>query len=97
MIDEIQARLNKATKGEWAVNQMPDASGDGSTYPYVSVRENKHGCDIEQIFSENEIEDNLTFIAHAPEDIKRLLAEVEKLKKTPCQIENCPHAGFWKE
>lgn len=71
-LDAIEARLNAATPGPW-----------------VASCENDHNivcCPLggwlcEMLGFGGNSERNATFIAHAPEDIKLLLAEVRRLHK----------------
>lgn len=85
----IQGRLTKATPGPWV-------HGQNGGYVILGYKPEKkridgygaddHVCvlddgDQNQYLSEDEQLANAEFIAHAPDDIARLLAEVERLKR----------------
>lgn len=88
-LDAIKGRLTKATPGPWVHSQH-------GCYVILSYKPEKkridgygaddHVCvlddgDHHQYRSEDEQLANAALIAHAPDDIARLLAEVERLKK----------------
>ena len=82
-IDEIKARVEKATPGPWSV--WPDEEDDG--YDTFSVLDSEDGrLGLSGFYGRNALE-NAEFIAHARQDIPDLLealtaanAEIERLK-----------------
>lgn len=76
-LDEIEARRKAATPGPWT----PHAE----TYPHLVIQGPKgvHPSDAEGVISTNlavnEAAD-AAFIAHAPEDVRVLVAEVRRLR-----------------
>jgi len=77
-LDEIRARLRKASTGPWAVKRMPNLwrskAGDGRTHPCVrTFRVPKR---IYEIASE-QVEKDAAFMAHARQDVSALLAEFD--------------------
>jgi hypothetical protein len=74
---EIEERVNAATAGPWK-NRPLESEGDSSTVyqmsRFVDGREVSRICEV---FSE---EANAAFVAHARQDVPRLLAEVKRLR-----------------
>lgn len=85
-LEPIEAREKKATSGPWAADENPPVDSylritggfDGDAYDDGSTRLiSTHICDV--IDGEDEFA-NAFFIAHAREDIPKLLAEVKRLR-----------------
>lgn len=73
-IEAIRERAEKATEGPWyyALN-INEQTGEPDVLPHVI-------SDTQEVISENMYDENAEFIAHAREDIPKLLAEVERLE-----------------
>lgn len=82
-LDEIRARLRKASSGAWAVKRMPNLwrgkAGDGRTHPSVrTFRVPKRMYEI----AAAQVEADATFMAHARPDVSALLAEFDATRAT---------------
>lgn len=77
-LDAIQARVEVATDGPWAVDS------DDPSYIIYSERGGWDGLVIAQVADQDgalfPVEHNGALIAHAPTDLTDLLAEVERLR-----------------
>lgn len=77
-LDAIQARVEVATDGPWAVDS------DDPSYIIYSERGGWDGLVIAQVADQDgalfSVEHNGALIAHAREDVPALLAEVERLR-----------------
>ena len=77
-LDAIQERVEVATKGPWAVDS------DDPSYIIYSERGGWDGLVIAQVAEQDgalfPVEHNGALIAHAPQDLADLLAEVERLR-----------------
>jgi|SoiMethySBSTD1v2_1073268.scaffolds.fasta_scaffold17373_8 hypothetical protein len=77
-LDEIRARLRKASSGPWAVRRVQNLwrsnAGDGRTHPCVrAFRVPKRMYEI----ASDQVEADATFMAHARQDVAALLAEFD--------------------
>ena len=77
-LDAIRERVEVATKGPWAVDS------DDPSYIIYSERGGWDGLVIAQVADQDgalfPVEHNGALIAHAPQDLTDLLAEVERLR-----------------
>lgn len=77
-LDAIQERVDAATPGPWAVDS------DDPSYIIYSERGGWDGLVIAQVADQDgalfPVEHNGALIAHAPQDLTALLAEVERLR-----------------
>lgn len=77
-LDAIQERVDAATPGPWAVDS------DDPSYIIYSERGGWDGLVIAQVADQDgalfPVEHNGALIAHAPQDLTDLLAEVERLR-----------------
>lgn len=76
-IEEISERCSRATKGPWISYVEGRDHISGSNFIMTGLDDNR-GDDIELIGATINDQD---FIAHAREDIPKLLAEIASLKK----------------
>lgn len=72
-IDEIKSRLEKASPGPWRVTSTSKRHQTGGDYI--------PDCDDWVVVSIFERKEDAYFVAHAREDIPRLVAEVERLRE----------------
>lgn len=83
-LSEIKARLDLAAKGEWKSYIEGRDHTSGSSFIMTGVKEGEdiwsknRGEDIELTGATNADQD---FIAHAKQDIPKLLLEIDNLKK----------------
>jgi hypothetical protein len=82
-LDEIRARLRKASSGAWAVKRLPNLwrsnAGDGRTHPSVrAFRVPKRMYEI----ASTQVEADAAFMAHARQDVSALLAEFDATRAT---------------
>ncbi|WP_282045183.1 hypothetical protein [Roseibium album] len=73
----MRQRCEKATSGPW-ISYIEGRDHSGGSKFIMTGNSNKRGEDIELTGATNSDQD---FIAHARQDIPRLLAEVERLRK----------------
>lgn len=73
----IRQRCEKATSGPW-VSFIEGCGHSGGSNFIMTGNSNKRGEDIELTGVTNSDQD---FIAHARQDIPRLLAEIERLRR----------------
>lgn len=78
----IEARANAATQGPWAVERWEDFAGKPSYYVDGVLRWREH---LNTLSCEGD-KDTAEFIAHAREDIPRLLAAVRERDNTIARI-----------
>ena len=76
LLDEIQDRVDRATKGPWDA-YLVSASRREAGYSAVEVSDTEVQVtrDVDSWFDAD-------FIAHARQDIPRLIAEIERLRAT---------------
>jgi len=84
-LKEIEKRLNNSTKGNWIPMIEGITHNSGSDFIMTNVKSStdfknpERGNDIELTGGTKE---DIIFIANAKQDIRKLLAEVRKLKTT---------------
>lgn len=82
----IKKRLEKITPGEWTAGENYLIGG----YWVVSDKHNPEKSEVADFIKQS----NADFIAHAPADIRALLAEIERLQnRTPKDTYNCQRCG----
>ena len=85
-LDAIRARVEVATDGPWAVDS------DDPSYIIYSEKGGWDGLVIAQVADQDgalfPVEHNGALIAHAPQDLTALLAEVERLRARPAVTED---------
>jgi hypothetical protein len=90
-LQEIKERLEKATPGPWFVSE-DGFSRKGEKTPTVYAADNElryiAKCNDGLNINPTPNLSNAEFIAHAPEDIRRLLEEVERLKEAIGEIDD---------
>lgn len=77
----IEARLNTTTPGEWDEKIL---DGDDEKILFVIAMTN--GAESDVICNSDYARDN-TFIAHAPDDVRRLICEVRRLRARIAELE----------
>jgi len=104
--DDILARLNAATQGEWLHDEMYQGHHVIRFRPYHGTAGNIYNLALLQGPSSSKAKADGDFIANAPSDIAALLAEVERLTIENTRLRNhaavdliehrqdaCAHAG----
>ena len=81
-LQAIQKRLENATPGPWVFNILPQSVGItvATIHSEHGPRETCWTVDLPPEIGGMGTKEDAEFIAHAPEDIAALLAEVERLK-----------------
>lgn len=83
-IDEIRARLDKATPGPWTVNSETGSNEfcDYTVYGIEGVCDANWASDDSPAFAycDGMTAEDADFIAHAPEDIRRLLDTLDQIR-----------------
>src|SRR5690625_5164317 len=86
-LEEIRDRVDNATKGPWITTMGGVSSRHAESYNY-SGKNTREICalsDGEYIVNMNE-ENDAAFIAHARQDIPKLLAEIDRLNRLYCEL-----------
>lgn len=79
-LEPIKERLDEATPGPWRVWRDPDPTKVRATAVETAWRYGDIEGDTELITDYLPTDADATFIAHAPDDIAALIAEVERLR-----------------
>lgn len=82
-ITQIRERAEKATEGPWQYNGIGGVFSAHAVSYHYAWKNTKEICSLndgEYIENQNE-ENDANFIAHAREDIPKLLAEIERLRE----------------
>ena len=91
-LEEIRDRVDNATKGPWITTMGGVSSRHAESYNY-SGKNTREICalsDGEYIVNMNE-ENDAAFIAHARQDIPKLLAEIDRLNRLYCELKEIAH------
>ena len=86
-LPSIEARLEAATPGPWHIEHMQHS--DGRSEIWVQP-EDEHAWSFDcNTYQPSDIDRaNADFIAHAPEDIRRLVEEVKRLRAEVSSLED---------
>ena len=86
-LQKIKERCEKATPGPWKALNIPY---NGYDDPEIVTKDGTYICqttyDMQSQSEKHNVDEDMEFIAHAREDIPKLIAEVEKLKKKVKQL-----------
>jgi len=95
-LQRIKERCEKATPGPWKILNIPY---NGYDDPEIVTKDGTYICqttyDMQSQSEKYNVDEDTEFIAHAREDIPKLIAEIKRLQALK-QIGTCKECKWWE-